>query len=216
MYTQTVTPNPDIPCKPGWCLQYVRQTYGLPAVYPTATAAWEASATRHRGRDFPAGVWIPVWYGVHGEPAGHVVLRAPDGSCYSTSTLANTPYHHPNLAHLEAFYARHNMALTYRGWTEDVAGYTVITPGGINPQGNTTEEDTLSAKEVQEIKDYVFETVGTMLNQYHTATRNNIIEEVSKKIEDSEYDVKVFTHSVDNSNADRVILDNRAVEADGK
>jgi hypothetical protein len=57
---QIVTPNPNIPCQPGWCLQYVRQAFGLPARHPTATAAWEASTSKHRGRDFPKGVWLPV------------------------------------------------------------------------------------------------------------------------------------------------------------
>jgi hypothetical protein len=87
---------------------------------------------------------------VAGEPLGHVVLLAPDGSCYSTSTLATTPYHHPSLAHLEAFYTYYGMALTYRGWTEDVAGYPVLAPGGLAAMGSTTttqkENDDLSAQ----------------------------------------------------------------------
>lgn len=135
---QLVTPNPDIYCRPGWCLQYVRETFGLPARYPTATAAWEASASQHRDRNFPAGVWVPVWYGLAREPAGHVVLLAPDGSCYSTSDNSNVPHHHPNLADLEAFYASWGWPLTYRGWTEDVAGYPVITWGGLAAQGTIT------------------------------------------------------------------------------
>lgn len=132
-YAQLITPNPHIPCLPGWCLQYVRQTFGLPAAYPTATAAWDASDTQHRGRDFPAGLWHPVWYGLGDkEPAGHVVLRAPDGTVFSTSDNSTIPHHHPDLDDLENYYAGWGWPLTYRGWTEDVAGYSVITP---------TEED---------------------------------------------------------------------------
>jgi len=135
-YKQAVAPNPNIPCKPGWCLQYVRQAFGQPAVYPTATAAWEASKTQHRDRNFPAGVWVPVWYGLDKEPAGHVVLRAPNGNVYSTSDLSNTPHLHPDLADLERYYAYYGMKLTYRGWTEDVQGIPVITDFGLAAQGD--------------------------------------------------------------------------------
>jgi hypothetical protein len=124
---QLITPTPYIPCQPGWCLQYVRQAFGLPARYATATDAWEASTSKHRDRNFPPGLWVPVWYGLADEPAGHVVLRAPDGSVYSTSDLSTTPHHHPDLADLEDYYAYYGMTLTYRGWTEDVAGYPVLT-----------------------------------------------------------------------------------------
>jgi hypothetical protein len=125
-YRQSVTPNPNIRCTPGWCLQYVRQAFGLPAKYPTATAAWEASRFKHRDRNFPAGVAVPVHYGLAREPAGHIVIRMPDGSVYSTSDNSNIPHHHPNLADLEAFYAGWGWPLTYRGWTEDVADSLVV------------------------------------------------------------------------------------------
>lgn len=143
MFTQSITPNPNIPCQPGWCLQYVRQAFDLPARYGSATEAWERSTSQHKDRDFPSGVWVPVWYGLVDEPLGHVVLRAPDGSVYSTSDLGATPHHHPDLADLERYYAYYGMTLTYRGWTEDVAGYPVIASGSIASQGTitTTSED---------------------------------------------------------------------------
>lgn len=169
-YTQAVYPNPNIPCKPGWCLQYVRQAFGLPAIHPTATAAWEASKTQHRDHNFPAGVWHAVWYGLANEPAGHVVLRAPDGSVYSTSSLANTPYHHPDLADLERYYARYGMPLTYRGWTEDVQGIPVIAGAGLAAQGTPTpmsEEDELSAVEVERI----INEITSNLEAKHVETR---------------------------------------------
>jgi hypothetical protein len=154
---QLVTPNPNIPCAPGWCLQYVRQTFNLPARYASATEAWEQSPSKHRDRNFPPGIWTPVWYGLDTTPLGHVVLRAPDGRVYSTSDLGNTPHLHPDLADLEAYYAYYGMNLTYRGWTEDVAGYPVMAPT-IQAESSATkpfQEETLSAAEVQEIKEYV-------------------------------------------------------------
>lgn len=151
-YAQTVAPNPNIPCKPGWCLQYVRQAYGLAGVHPTATAGWDASPTQHRDRNFPTGVWIPVWFSLANEPAGHVALMAPDGSVYSTSDLTNVPHHHPDLDDLIAYYARYGMPLGYRGWTEDIEDVAVITGAGINVEGAITtspqEDDMPSAEEV--------------------------------------------------------------------
>ena len=125
-WVNTITPDPDIACRPGWCLEYVRKSYGQPARYGSATEAWEASTSQHRGRDFPAA-WVPVHYGVAGVPAGHIVLRAPDGSAYSTTDpVALTPVHHPSLEDLERRYTAAGLPLTYRGWTEDIAGTPVI------------------------------------------------------------------------------------------
>lgn len=144
-FTQTITPNPDIAAEEGMCLQYVRQTFGLPIRYGSATEAWNNSPSQHRDRTYPQGVWFPVWWGLDKNANGHVALVAPDGSVYSTSDLAPSPlHHHPSVADVEAYYARYGMLLTYRGWTEDVAGYPVITSfGGIAVEGSTTitEED---------------------------------------------------------------------------
>lgn len=156
---QVITPNPHIPCQPGWCLQYVRQAFGLPARHPTATAAWEASTSKHRDRNFPAGVWLPVWFSLVNEPAGHVALMAPDGTVFSTSDLGTVPHQHLDLSDLMNYYARYGMTLKYLGWTEDVAGYPVLSDPGsaaIGSQGSTKpQEDELSAADVQEIKEYV-------------------------------------------------------------
>ena len=128
-FLQTITPNPNIACAPGWCLKYVREAYGLPAKYPDAMAAWNASTSKHKDWNFPAGVWVPLWFAVKGVPAGHVVLRAPDGRIYSTTALGRyTATIHPDQAHLERVYAGAGLKLTYLGWTEDVAGYTVVKP----------------------------------------------------------------------------------------
>ena len=148
-FAQTITPNPDIPCTPGWCLQYVRETYSLPARYSSATEAWANSASQHTDRDFPADCWVPVWFSLATEPAGHVALLAPDGSVYSSSD-ANTsiPHHHPSLDNLISYYAAGN-PLTYLGWTEDVAGYPVITWSSIDYESATItpQSPTITPKE---------------------------------------------------------------------
>lgn len=155
---QLITPTPIIPCMGGWCLQYVRQAYGLDAKYASATEAWEKSTSKHRDRNFPPGLWIPVWYGIAENPLGHVVLLAPDGRVYSTSDYSGWPVIHNSLSDLEAYYAYYDMTLQYRGWTEDVASYAVLANTGLASQGNVTpkpKEDELSAAEVKQIKDHI-------------------------------------------------------------
>lgn len=142
MATQLITPNPNIPAEEGMCLQYVRQSYGLPLRYGSATEAWNNSPSQHPDRDYPQGVWFPVWWALDKNVNGHVALVAPDGSVYSTSNLDPNPVkHHPSIADVEAYYAYYGMTLTYRGWTEDVAGYPVISLDSINFDSTTPEVD---------------------------------------------------------------------------
>lgn len=127
---QLVYPNPDIFCEPGWCLKYVRQAFGAPAVEPTATAGWANAKYKHRDYNFP-NAWVPLWFSMDKEPAGHVVLRAPDGRIYSTSSPANTPVIHPNLDHLIWYYGprvqpQYQLKLTYLGWSEDISNVRVV------------------------------------------------------------------------------------------
>lgn len=122
---QVITPNPNIPCTPGYCLQYVRQTFGAPAVYATALDDWNANPTKHEDQDWPA-LWFPIWFTVANEPAGHVALHAPDHSIYSSSSpTSTTPVHHANLAAMQ-FYWNNGKMLTYLGWTEDIENVKVI------------------------------------------------------------------------------------------
>lgn len=125
-YVQLINPNPWIWCRPGWCLEYVRSAFGTPAIYPSATAAWENSPRQHPDGEFPENCAVPVHYALDNEPAGHIVIRMADGSVYSTSDLSNTPHHHQSLENLEAYYAYYGMPLRYRGWTEDVQGIPVV------------------------------------------------------------------------------------------
>jgi len=174
--TQIIIPNPNIPCKPGWCLAYVNQAFRVPIRYPSATAAWNASATKHRDQDFPDGVWVPVWFSLLNEPNGHVALRAPDGRYFSTThPTALTPTEHPNLAHLLNAYARFN-PLTYLGWTEDVEGTPVVSLGGIQFQSGTTttpiQEDSLANFEEADIERIVKKAIDGWSKDYRTFAGN--------------------------------------------
>lgn len=120
---QVTTPNPDIPCTPGWCLVYVRETFGIGPKYPTATAGWQASTTKHTDQNFP-NAWVPVWFSLKDEPAGHVALRQPDGSIWSSShPTKKRPIQHKSLEDIESYYGGR---LTYLGWTEDIEGRPIV------------------------------------------------------------------------------------------
>ena len=219
MFTQTITPNPHIPCEGGMCLKYVRETFGLPGGYPNATAAWNGSKTQHRDRNFPAGMAVPVWYELEKNVLGHVVLRMPDGSCYSTSTYNKFPYHHPSLEHLEAFYAHYDMPLVYRGWTEDVQDIPVITfiPDVIDVEGTIDKiQESLMAKlDADDLK-----SIRAIVTEVAVAERKTIVNEVrfaaselGKALKDATYELKVWDQKTDNETGDRIIKDNRAEEA---
>ena len=153
-YQQLVVPDPDIPTKPGWCLQYVRQAFGAPVVEPTATAGWFNAKRRHTGTDFPAGCWVPVWFELDTEPAGHVALLAPDGSVYSTtSPTGNRATHHRSLADLYNAYAPYN-PLTWRGWTEDISGVRVVQETQLSYESVTptpVQEDTVTPEQMDQL-----------------------------------------------------------------
>jgi len=70
---------------------------------------------------------------------------APDGTVFSTSDLGTVPHQHLDLSDLMNYYARYGMRLTYLGWTEDVAGYPVLTDGGLAAQGSIEEGDIFMA-----------------------------------------------------------------------
>lgn len=128
MAMQFITPNPAIPCQPGWCLEYVRETFGIGPKYPTAIDGWNASGYKHLDQNIPDGVWVPLWFSLSDNPAGHVVLRQPDGSIWSASSpTATTPVHHTSITDLMSYYGGR---LTYLGWTEDVEGVPVVSLSG--------------------------------------------------------------------------------------
>lgn len=132
MTTQLITPNPNVWCRPGYCLEYVRNTFGLPIRYGSATEAWN-NAKQHPDRNFPDGMWLPIFFAIDIEPNGHIALLAPDQSVYSSSDYGNTPHHHPSIEDLINYYAVYGkMQLTYLGWAEDVAGFPVVSLDSIN------------------------------------------------------------------------------------
>lgn len=125
-YIQVLTPKPKIPCTPGMCLVYVREAFGIQSKYPSASANWDASTTKHDDRNFPQDVWLPIWFSLDDNPHGHVALRQPDGSVWSASDPnANDPVHHESINDIERYYGG---KLHYLGWTEDVCDEKIVRP----------------------------------------------------------------------------------------
>lgn len=157
---QLITPNPNIPAEQGMCLQYVRQAFGRPAVSPRAIDAWNKSTSKHYDTNFPDGCWVPLWFSIATVPAGHVVLRAPDNTVWSTSDNNPSPvHHHSSLNDLMAYYAYYGLPLTYLGWTEDIDGFTVV------QLNNQTQEDLTMAKLDNDDRLFIQELVNGAIRQ---------------------------------------------------
>ncbi|SIS11228.1 hypothetical protein [Williamsia sterculiae] len=123
-WQQVIAPNPIIACMPGWCLTYVQTAFRAPWAGSSATDAWNRARSKHGDANFPDGVAVPVYFAMAGVADGHIVIREPDGSIYSTShPTANTPVHHSSL---QALYSYYGGRLTLRGWSEDLNGFYVI------------------------------------------------------------------------------------------
>lgn len=124
---QLITPNPIIPCDPGWCLKYVHEAYGLKtAGYPTAIEAYGHVKFLHKDRNFPE-LWVPIWFTISTDPRGHVALLAPNNSVYSCSSATlHTPIHYASIDAMITDYAKVDEALGYLGWSEDIDDVKVI------------------------------------------------------------------------------------------
>lgn len=105
---------------PGMCLSNVRKGYGIPAKYDNAWTAWQ-NTQQHTGRDYPAGVYAPIYFsytttigGVR-KNYGHIGVRYPDGRFWTDGRV---------FASVEAYEAV--KAPRYVGWGESVNGVSVI------------------------------------------------------------------------------------------
>lgn len=121
-WQQLVTPDTTVVAPPGWCLQAVQRSFRAGYSGPSATWAWEHAKGRHDGLP-PAGISVPVFFAMKGEPAGHVVTWMPDGSLYSASDSDPQFDYHPNLQNLLDFYGGR---LTLRGWSEYLGGTQIV------------------------------------------------------------------------------------------
>lgn len=125
-YKQLRTPNLDITYTGGWCLQAVREAFGVAAKYGTAMEDWQ-SGNQHVGTP-PTGIAVPVYFSLGIEPAGHVAISLPDGRVASSTKNGTHKglYIHPDLQDLVNIYAKYNQGCTYLGWSTEVNDTPVI------------------------------------------------------------------------------------------
>lgn len=108
---------------PGWCLNHVQRGFDAGWAGSTATDGWNRAQFKHTDENYPDGVWVPVWFAMKGEPAGHVVAYKKGFGLYSASDNDNEGDFHPSIKHLMDYYGGR---LTLRGWSEDLNGTRVV------------------------------------------------------------------------------------------
>jgi hypothetical protein len=128
-WVQTKDANWRISATGGWCLQYVRQAFGMPVLQPDATAAWNSNDFPRRTGQPPAGITVPVYFSLGSTPQGHVAIRLDDLKVASSTKAGTqkTGYLHPNIQDLINMYAKYNKGCTYLGWKEGMGTTRFVT-----------------------------------------------------------------------------------------
>ena len=113
----------------GWCLAVVAGSYGAKGSSYSAKTAWQSNNTKHKDRNIPEGIYVPLWY--EGRTYGHVVIGKRSGN---NITIWSSPYTH--IATFQKFSGELNWCLNYvgqvygvggfSGWTETVLSSRVI------------------------------------------------------------------------------------------
>ena len=135
----------------GLCEMFVRTCYGFGAKYPTAVAAYRASARAgaiHKSYNAPAGV--PVFWTLVGVPAGHVALSIGGGRAVSTSDEAGRS--RLCIIRIARYQSRWS---TYLGWAEVYHGqrvYSSSTGKHKAPKPATTKKSVASGLSVKGVQ----------------------------------------------------------------
>ena len=109
--------------KPYWCLQNVRQGYGIPAKWDYALLDWQNNV-QHKDQNFPAGCSVPVYFNWTGNVGGvtknwgHIAVRLSDGRIWTDGK------YYANVSTLSTNYLRGG---SYLGWGELVNNVRVVT-----------------------------------------------------------------------------------------
>lgn len=101
----------------GWCLAVVAGSYGAKGSSYSAKTAWQSNNTKHKDRNIPEGIYVPLWY--EGGTYGHVVIGLRKGN---NITIWSSPYTH--IATFQKFSGELNWALNYVGQVYGVGGFS--------------------------------------------------------------------------------------------
>lgn len=120
----------------GYCLQFVREQYGVPAVYGSAVDAARACDAPHPGdRNPPPGV--PVWF-YSSSVYDHVALYV--GPHEVISTYAERIDVFDGIGGIEAAFSNSSAPCRFAGWGEHLNEHIVWAPG-TGPAPDQEEED---------------------------------------------------------------------------
>ena len=114
----------------GWCLAVVAGSFGAKGSSYSAKTAWQSCTTKHKDRDLPNKMYVPLWY--EGGEYGHVVIGYRDGN---NLTVWTSPCGQ-HIATFQKFFGELNWLLNYigqifavgafSGWSESVLESKVI------------------------------------------------------------------------------------------
>lgn len=114
----------------GWCLAVAAASFGAKGSSYSAKTAWQSNTTKHKDRDLPNKIYVPLWY--EGGDFGHVVIGYRDGN---NLTVWSSPCGQ-HIATFQKFSGELNWLLNYigqifavgafSGWSETLLDSRVI------------------------------------------------------------------------------------------
>lgn len=124
----------------GYCLRAIRSLFGVAALYPDASTAWEEASRQHRTSDPGAIPWgVPVWW--VNSTHGHVALSLGRGRCLTTDYVETGELGVAPIAALGPWCGGRLV-----GWSNDINGVDVWEPPKPpNPWGLEERRDLVRA-----------------------------------------------------------------------
>jgi LysM repeat protein len=131
-WTQNVTPDTTVTDLPGWCLRFTQSVYGAPAMYNSATEAWNAATQKYGHRQMPL-VSVPVFFSWKGDlndgqgeiDWGHVAAWVPGLgilSCPKSWGQGNSQSIYSSIEEVESW-----LGAKYVGYSADLNGLQIAT-----------------------------------------------------------------------------------------
>ena len=151
--------------------------------------------------------WISAIAHQSSNDAVYAGMQVKEGQLIGKSgnTKTRTTYVAPHV-HVEAL-----VHLDYRTDVRNGIIYGRVDPtpyfGTIASQGTIkpSEDEEVTDAQMQEIKDFVYTTMGTMLKQYHDVTRSTVVSQVNEAADKRSYSDRVFNQTQVNKTGDRII-----------
>lgn len=123
----------------GYCLQFVRECFAIPAVYASAIDAWNGSKTKHPGDRNPPRA-VPLFFTTP-SVYDHIVFLGDPGEIITTFNADVRRYTSSTTSGAIDAIIRDFGPGSYLGWTEDLNGYRVLVDSGFAPTPPTGTDD---------------------------------------------------------------------------